>query len=414
MLSIEEAQNIIFSVVERLPVEERPLLDSLGAVLIGEMTTPFDMPMTDNSAMDGYALAFAGITGRRIPVAGFVPAGGAASEPVMPGTATRIMTGATLPPGCDTVVPLEEVVGLPDGSILLKGKLRQGSHVRRRGEDVKAGECVVAMGSVIRPQEIGMAAAIGLSTLKVRRRAQVAILATGDELLEPGSEPLPGKIVNSNSNSYSLAAQVLEAGGEPELLGIARDDLDATREKIRKGGAADILVISGGVSVGDRDFVKEAIQDLGGEILFWKVDMKPGKPVVFGVLAGTPIFALPGNPVAAMVGFEMFVRPALLKMMGHSRLFRPALRGTLSATAHNKGERPHLLRASVTACGDRYQVSPFDNQSSANIRSMTASNALVKLPARTELKAGAEVEVILLDGGFDCGLGGGYGGWCSG
>jgi molybdopterin molybdotransferase len=401
MLSIEEAQHIIFSLVERLPVEERPLLDSLGRVLIGEITTPFDMPMTDNSAMDGFAFAFAGITGRRIKVSGFVPAGEAASEPVTPGTAVRIMTGATLPPGCDTVVPMEETVELPDRSILLKGKVRQGSHVRRRGEDVKAGERVLAAGSVIRPQEIGMAASIGLSTLKVRRRAQVAILATGDELLEPGSAPLPGKIVNSNS--HTLAAQVLEAGGEPELIGIARDHLDATRERIRKGAEADLLVVSGGVSVGDRDFVKEAIQDLGGEILFWKVDMKPGKPVVFGVLAGTPIFALPGNPVAAMVGFEMFVRPALLKMMGHTRLFRPALRGTLSGTALNRGERPHLLRASVTACGDRYQVSPFDNQSSANIRSMTASNALVKLPPRTELKAGAEVEVILLDGALDRG-----------
>jgi molybdopterin molybdotransferase len=395
MLSIEEAQNIIFSVVNRLPAEDSPLIDSLGRVLIDEITSPFDIPMVATSAMDGFALAFEELTGRRIPVEGFVAAGSAVIGQLARGKATRIMTGAPLPPGCDTVVPVEETVALPDGSILLKGKVRRGAHVRRRGEDIAAGDCVMGTGCVIRPQEIGMAASLGLTRLKVRRRAEVAILATGDELLELGETPVPGRIVNSNS--YSLAAQVLEAGAQPELVGIARDDIGTTREMVRKGAEADVLVISGGVSVGDRDFVKEAILDLGGEVLFWKVDMKPGKPVVFAVLAGTPIFALPGNPVAAMVGFEMFVRPALLKMMGHSRLFRQAVRGTLSATACNKGERPHLLRAQVSASGDRYRVCPFGNQSSANLRSMTASNALVRLPPRTELKAGAEVEVLLLD-----------------
>jgi molybdopterin molybdotransferase len=398
MITIAQAQECILAVIEALPAEDVPLLDGLGRILVADLVTPFDIPMTDNSAMDGYAFAFAALQGDRLAVHGFLPAGGDNPGPVPAGKAIRIMTGAALPSGCDTVVPVEETEPLTDGAIRLTGTVRQGSHVRLHGEDATAGEVVVAAGSLVRPQEIGMAASLGLSLLKVRRKAQVAVLATGDELLDAGATPVPGKIVNSNS--YSLAAQITDAGGEAILLGIARDDLEATKAMIAAGNSADFLVITGGVSVGDRDYVKEAIVDLGGEILFWKVDMKPGKPVVYAILNGKPVFALPGNPVAAMVGFEMFVRPALLKKMGHYRLFRPVLRAALTSAVQNKGERPHLMRGHVAPSEAGLRVSAFGNQSSANLRSLTASNALLKLPPETKLLAGDVVEVILLDGGW--------------
>jgi molybdopterin molybdotransferase len=396
MITIAEAQDSILSVIEPLPPEEVPLLEGLGRILAEDIVTPFDIPMTDNSAMDGYAFDCASLQGDRLRVHGFLAAGGDIPGPVPPGEAIRIMTGAPLPPGCDTVVPIEETESLGEGAIRLTRAVRRGSHVRVHGEDAEAGEIVVAAGSVVRPQEIGMAASLGLAKLKVAGQARVAILATGDELLEIGTTPVPGKIVNSNS--YSLAAQVLDAGGQPLVLGIAPDDLEATKAKIVEGSRADFLVISGGVSVGDRDYVKEAITALGGEILFWKVDMKPGKPVVFAVLDERPVFALPGNPVAAVVGFEMFVRPALLKKMGHRRLFRPVVKAALTGSVQNKGERPHLMRGALALGEEGYSVSAFGNQSSANLRSLTASNALLKLPPETKFSVGDEVEVLLLDG----------------
>ncbi len=400
MISIEEAQRTILEQITPLETEKVSVFQGLNRVTPEDHIAPWDIPPADNSAMDGFAFSHAALSSNRLRVTGFLPAGEVRTIPVPPGEAVRIMTGAPVPPGCDTVVPIEEVV--EEGEwIRLTSTVKAGSHVRERGEDIRKGSVVIPAGALLRPQEIGMLSAMGSTSLAVHRRARVAILATGDELLEPGSTPAPGKIINSNS--YSLAAQVLDAGGDPVLLGIAPDTLDATCDKIRSGLNADILVITGGVSVGDRDFVKLAIEQLGGRVTFWKVNMKPGKPLAFAMLDSKPVFALPGNPVAAMVSFELFVRPSLLKAMGHRRVFRPKVKAILLDPSENKGKRPHLVRGIVSVRDDRYHVSTTGNQSSGRLSSLIQGNGLIRLTPETSHGAGDEVEVLLLDRGFELG-----------
>jgi len=400
MISIEEAQRTILEQIAVLETEKVSALQGLNRITPEDHIAPWDIPAADNSAMDGFAFSHAGLKQNRLRVTGFLPAGDIRSTPVPSGEAIRIMTGAPIPPGCDTVVPVEEV--LADGEwIRFTSAVKTGSHVRERGEDIKKGEVVIRAGALLRPQEIGMLSAMGTTALAVYRRARVAVLATGDELLEPGSTPAPGRIINSNS--YSLAAQVLDAGGDPVLLGIAPDVLDATCDKIKAGLNADFLVITGGVSVGDRDFVKEAIEKLGGRVTFWKVNMKPGKPLAFAVLQGKPVFALAGNPVGAMVAFELFVRPSILKSMGHQRLFRPVVKAILREPAANKGKRPHLVRGIVTIPEDRYLVSTTGNQSSGRLSSLIQGNGLIRMAPETAYAKGDEVEVLLLDRGFEMG-----------
>jgi len=400
MLTIEEAQRIILENITLLEAEEVPLFHGLNRVAPDDHMAPWDIPPADNSAMDGYAFSHAALEGNRLHVTSFLPAGEVRTVPVPPGEAVKIMTGAPLPPGCDTVVPIEDVT--VDGEwIRLTAAIKAGTHIRRRGEDIHQDDVVIRGGSLLRPQEIGMLSAMGASAVAVYRRAKVAILSTGDELLEPGSEPQTGKIINSNS--YSLAAQVLDAGGEPLLLGIAPDTLADSCEKIRNGLDADMLVITGGVSVGERDFVKSAIESLGGEFIFWKVNMKPGKPVAFAMMQGKPVFALPGNPVAAMVSFELFVRPAILKTMGQRRIFRQRISALLQEPAANKGNRPHLVRGIVSLHDDRYYVSTTGNQSSGRLSSMVLGNGLICLSPESEHAVGASVKVLLLDRSFEGG-----------
>lgn len=400
MISIEEAQRIILEHITPLQPEEVSLVHGLNRVTPEDHVAPWDIPPADNSAMDGYAFSHAALTGATLRISGFLPAGEARTIPAPPGAAIRIMTGAPIPPACDTVVPIEDVVA-ENGCIRLTSPVKAGSHVRRRGEDIRHGSVVITAGTLLRPPEIGMLSAMGVTSLAVHRKARVAILATGDELLKPGSTPAPGKIINSNS--YTLAAQVLDAGGDPVLLGIAPDTLDATCDKIRAGLNADFMVITGGVSVGDRDFVKMAIEKLGGTIAFWKVNMKPGKPLAFALLEGTPVFALPGNPVAAMVSFELFVRPSLLKAMGHRRVFRPAVRAVMAEPAVNSGRRPHLVRGIVSMENDRYRVATTGNQSSGRLSSLIQGNGLIRLAPETSLPEGAEADVMLLDRNFEMG-----------
>uniref|UniRef100_A0A831U040 Molybdopterin molybdenumtransferase n=1 Tax=Geobacter metallireducens TaxID=28232 RepID=A0A831U040_GEOME len=400
MVTITEAQKIILNYAMPLPAVETPLVDCLGRIAAQDQIAPWDVPPADNSAMDGFAFSHALLTGNVLKVTGILPAGESRDIPVPAGEAVRIMTGAPLPPGCDTVVPLEDVTEEGE-TIRLAAPVKAGSHVRRRGEDIRAGEVVIPAGSLLRPQEIGMLAAMGKMAVPVFRAARVAILSTGDELLEPGMPPAPGKIINSNS--YSLAAQVLDAGAEPVMLGIAPDERSATLEKIRLGLQADFLVTTGGVSVGDRDYVKDAIEELGGEILFWKVNMKPGKPVAFAVVGGKPVFALPGNPVAAMVAFEQFVRPALLKAMGHRRILRPVVKATLLEGVENRGKRPHLVRGLVELRSGRYRVRTTGSQSSGRLASLTGGNGLIVLAPDSSLGLGSEVDVQLLDRSFEMG-----------
>lgn len=399
MVSIEEAQRAILKEISQLQTEKVSVFQGLNRVTPEDHIAPWDIPPADNSAMDGFTFGYAGLSENRLNVVGFLPAGEVRTAPLMPGEAVKIMTGAPLPPGCDTVVPIEDVEDHQDW-IRLKA-VKAGNHVRQRGEDIREGEVVIPAGALLRPQEIGMLSAMGCTSLAVYRRARVAILSTGDELLEPGSTPTPGKLVNSNS--YSLAAQVIDAGGEPVLLGIAADTLESTKEKILAGLNADFVVITGGVSVGDRDFVKAAIESLGGEITFWKVNMKPGKPLAFALLDGKPVFALPGNPVAAMVSFELFVRPSLLQAMGHKNILRPVVKAELKESVVNKGERPHLVRGLVSREGERYLVSSTGDQSSGRLSSLILGNGLIKLPPESRFAAGESVEVLLLDRGFEMG-----------
>ena len=400
MISIEDAQRTILEYITPLETEKVPVFQGLNRVTSEDHIAPWDIPTADNSAMDGYAFSHAVLRGDRLRVTGFLPAGESGLVPVPAGEAIKIMTGAPIPPGCDTVVPIEDVE--EDGEwIRLTSTVKAGSHVRKQGEDIRNGNIVIPAGTLLRPQEIGMLSAMGTTALIVYRRTRVAILATGDELLEPGSTPTPGKIINSNS--YSLAAQVLDAGGEPVLLGIAPDTLDATCDKIRAGLNTDFLIISGGISVGDRDFVKVAIERLGGSVAFWKVKVKPGKPLAFALLQGKPIFALPGNPVGAMVSFELFVRPSILKAMGHRRLFRPMVKAVLQEPVVNEEERSHLVRGIVSLWNNRYHVSTTGNQSSGRLSSMIQGNGLIRLAPEASHAAGDEVDVLLLDRGFEMG-----------
>jgi molybdopterin molybdotransferase len=398
MVSIEEAQRTILEFIRSLETEKVSLFQGLNRITPEDHIAPWDIPPADTSAMDGYAFCHAALSDNRLRVTGFLPAGEAHTCPVAAGEAIKIMTGAPIPPGCDTVVPIEDVAEEGDW-IRLTASATAGAHVRKRGEDIRHGNVIIPVGSLLRPQEIGMLSAMGTTALAVYRRARVAILSTGDELLEPGSTPAPGKIINSNS--YSLAAQVLDAGGDPVLLGIAADTIDATCDKIRSGLNADLLVITGGVSVGDRDFVKAAIEALGGEVTFWKVNMKPGKPLAFAMLEGKPVFALPGNPVAAMVSFELFVRPSLLKAMGHQRVIRPKVKAILHEHIANKGTRPHLVRGIVSVHDNRYHVSTTGNQSSGRLSSLIQGNGLIRLAPGMSHAAGDTVEVFLLDRGFE-------------
>ena len=400
MISIESAQRLVLNRIGILPVEEVPLLHGLGRISADNVWSPWDIPLSDNSAMDGYALSSLPPKRERWVVVDCIPAGSERATPVAPGETVRIMTGAPMPRGCDTVVPFEEAEETLDG-IRLTGELKPGSHIRRQGEDIRRNDLAITAGSVLRAQEIGLLASLGRTGVAVYRKVRVAILATGDELLEAGSTPASGRIINSNS--YCLAAQVLEAGGEPVLIGIAADTGEATREKIREGLRADMLVTTGGVSVGDRDFVSESIQALGGKLLFRKVNMKPGKPVAFAMLDNKPVFALPGNPVAAMVAFEMFVRPAMLRMMGHSRIFRPSVRAVLAEQMTNRGDRPHLVRVRVTLKYGVYTATSTGNQSSANLASLTQGNGLLRLETRTSIAAGSTAEITVLDRGFEMG-----------
>ena len=402
MVSIEEAQRTILEQITQLETEKVSVFQGLNRVTPEDHIAPWDIPAADNSAMDGFAFCHAGVVENRLKVTGFLPAGEVHEQQVPAGEAIRIMTGAPIPPGCDTVVPIEDVE--ENGDWIRLPVVKAGTHVRKRGEDIALGDVVIPVGSLLRPQEIGMLSAMGGTSLAVYRRARVAILSTGDELLEPGSTPMPGKLINSNS--YSLAAQVLDAGGDPVLLGIAADTLEATCDKIRAGLNADMLVITGGVSVGDRDFVKAAIEEMGGQVNFWKVNMKPGKPLAFAMLDGKPIFALPGNPVAAMVSFELFVRPSFLKAMGHRRIFRPVVKAVLQEPAKNKGNRPHLVRGIVSVHENSYCVSTTGNQSSGRLSSLILGNGLMKLAPESSLAAGEEAEVILLDRGFEMGCSG--------
>ena len=394
--SFESARALILEKVAALSAESVPLLGVVGRVLAEEIRAPWDMPRWDNSAMDGFAVR-AEDCGPLQPllIEGYIPAGATAEGiSVGPGRAVRIMTGAPTPAGCDTIVPVEETEE-KDGQVLIKGRVKLGDHIRLRGEDVQQGDLVIAAGSVLRPAEINMLASFGFQSVAVFRHPQVAILSTGDELVEPGEEVGPGQIINSNA--YSLAAAVTEIGGEPLLLGIARDNRESLTEKLLTGLKADVLITTAGVSMGDRDLVCEVLQDVGVERLFWKIDIKPGRPTAFGLKEGKPVFSLPGNPVSSMVTFEELVRPALLKMMGQQRVIKPFVKAILQETTEKKAGRTQFLRVRVVDNGDKLIASSSGDQNTGILRTMLRANGIAVLPAdREQIEAGEEVDIHLI------------------
>jgi molybdopterin molybdotransferase len=395
-IQFEDARNRILDASGTLDPEQSQLLDAVGRVLAEDIHAPWDLPLWDNSAMDGFAVQAAdAISEKELEITGYIPAGGAELPPVAPGCAVKIMTGAPIPPGCELVVPVEETKEL-DGKVRLMKSLRVRDHIRFKGEDVAAGAKVLPAGTLLRPPEISLLASFGQSLVQVHRRPRVAILSTGDELIELGMVPGPGQIINSNI--YSLAAAVRDAGGEAQLLGIARDNLESHREKLARGLKADVLITSAGVSAGDRDLVRDVLDELGVEQKFWKIAIKPGRPTAFGVKGETLVFSLPGNPVSTMVTFEMFVRPALRKLQGVSPAIRPFAKARLAEPVRKRPERVQFLRVQVRLEEGRLIASSSGDQNTGIVRTMIRANGIAVLPAeRDRFEAGSEVEVLLLD-----------------
>jgi molybdopterin molybdotransferase len=397
MISVEEAQARVLAEVPLLEAEQIALADAGGRVLREDVHAPADVPEGDNTAMDGYAVRAGDVAAAPISlrVIGDLPAGRVPSVRVEPGTAVRIMTGALIPEGADTVINLELTDGETD-VVRVEQALPRGANVRRRGEDMRAGDLLLAAGSPLRAAEIGVLAAAQRSSVAAGRRPSVAIFSTGDEVVEIDEPRTPGKIVNSNA--WALAALVREAGAIPRPLGIVRDDLDATIRAFEAAMQSDFIVSSGGVSVGAYDFVKDALAALGAETRFWRIAMKPGKPVVLSRLRDRVVFGLPGNPVSCMVSFHLFVAPALRKSMGQSRnLLPPVANVRLTAPLASKGDRRNYLRVRVVARGGVLEADPMRAQGSGVSTSMLQANGLAVVePGVTRLDAGAGVSVVLI------------------
>lgn len=394
--SFENARALILAQVFPLPGETVPLLDAVGRILERDFAAPYDLPRFDNSAMDGYALRAADARpGARLRVTGYIPAGGRAEPTVEIGCAVRIMTGAPIPPGCDTVIPVEETDGgLTE--VCLQGSATPGDHIRRRGEDIAAGSPALAAGTLLRPAEISLLATCGCTQVNVHRRPKVAILSTGDELVEPGAELSPETIVDSNS--WALAAAVREVGAEALLLGIARDNHDSLREKLRLGLSADALITSAGVSAGDRDLVREVLEELGVTPLFWKLDIKPGRPTAFGMAGKVPVFSLPGNPVSSLLTFDTFVRPALLRMLGRRQVLRPLLQATLQEPVAKKAGRVHFLRVRVGRVNGLLTAISAGDQNTGILSTLLHANGVAILPAEREnFAAGETIDIHLFE-----------------
>ncbi|MFQ6122714.1 MAG: gephyrin-like molybdotransferase Glp [Dehalococcoidales bacterium] len=419
MISVEQALEKILSYVGVLEEEQAPILDSLGQVLAEDIHSSVDIPPLDNAAMDGYAVQSRDIysasseSPRFLRVVDTVVAGSIPEREVEPGTAIRIMTGAPVPKGADSVVKFEDTdeaqrhkfsteQPLPEIGILCKAEA--ALNIRKAGEDIAKGSIVLKKGTVIRPAEVGVLASLGKSKVKVIRRPRVGILATGNELVNIG-QPLPaGKIYDSNT--YSVAALVRRYNGIPKILGIALDSEDSLVTRLHQGLNADVLITTGGVSAGDYDIVKDVLAK-EGEITFWAIRMKPGKPLAFGTIKGIgkagvtrsiPHLGLPGNPVSSMVTFELFARPAILKMMGKTNFTKPTVEAVIEEPIVNKDGRRVYTRAVVEKRSGQYFARPTGPQGSGILTSMTLANGLVVVPEdKAQVKAGDVVQVVMLD-----------------
>ena len=397
---VAEAQEIVLGCVQPVGVEKVALLEALHRVSAEEVSAQRHIPPADNSAMDGYAVRHSDVAGATrdhpavLEVLEVLPAGKTPRHRLVPGTTIKIMTGAPLPDGADTVVQIEHTDSR-HAQVQIYRAPRLGSNLRRCGEDIRAGECVLASQTCLRPAELGVLASIGKAQVLVYQRPRVAILATGDEIIDPGEPETHGKIMNSNS--YTLAGQISEAGGSPLLLGVAPDDREVISQRIASGLRADVLITSGGVSVGSFDYVRECLDAFGFQARFWTVAVRPGSPATFGMVGCVPVFSLPGNPVASMVTFELFVRPALLHMTGHRELFRPRLNAILQDTVEKRHGVRTLLRGVLHQSDGPCTVTTTGPQGSGILRSMSLANCLIDIPEETErLQPGDTVQVMRL------------------
>lgn len=400
MLSVQEAQNWILQAVNRMGPHTVHIADALKCVLAQDIVSPADVPPFDNSAMDGYAVrsvdtAKARSTSPvRLTIKATVRAGDRLSFGIEKGECSKIMTGAEIPDGTDSVVMVEDVEA-KENQIFVRTPVPKGKHIRRKGEDIKRSEVVLKSGTLLRPPEIGVLASLGLAHISVVRRPVVALATTGDELVEIDEPLSPGKI--RDSNRYSLRALIMETGCTPLELGIIpdkREEMENTfKEALQK---SDLLMTTGGVSMGQYDLVRDVLSSIG-KYEFWKVNMKPGKPLAFGTADGKPIFGLPGNPVSCMVCFELFARPALMKMRGEKKFFKEKLSATATCPIDKQKGRAEFKRGKVRREEDTLVVDVTGPQGSGILTSMVKANCLVYLPEEVgPISTGEKVSVIPL------------------
>jgi len=399
MIEFAEARILVLSAVKTLPAETVPLARALGRTLARDVKAREPVPPFTKATMDGYAVRAADTVPApavELTIVEDLPAGRLSRRALGPMQAARIMTGAPLPDAADAVVMVEDTEP-SDRGIVVRRAVRPGDNIGLAGEDLKKGETALERGVLLGPAEIGMLAAVNLSRVPVVRRPEVAVIATGDEIVEPGLKKRRGQI--RNSNGPALAAMAVRAGAVARYLGIARDRSAVLAAKLARARSADVVVLSGGVSVGDHDLVKEELRAAGVRPVFWKVRIKPGKPVYFGRRGRQLVFGLPGNPTSAMVTFLLFVEPALAGMLGRAGPGLLTVPAVLAEDIAVKPGRTQFLRGLVVARGPVLKVAPYGDQRSGVLRSMVRGRVLIVVPAdAARLEAGREVEVLFMDG----------------
>ena len=420
MLSVEEALTRVLEAVRPVIVVDVPLQAALGRVLARDLYSGVPLPHWDNSAMDGYAVCSADFSaseagsdcdapraegeGRGFEVLETIAAGRVGTVPVRPGFTSRIMTGAPMPEGADAVIIREQSAPLspgPDGRerVLLKGGAKAGQHVRRAGGELSIGARILSAGTTLSPAAIGLCGSIGLSAVPVARRPRVGIVSTGDEIVEPGAPLGPGQIWSSNT--LTLIGLVLEAGALPVDCGVAPDTLEGTHAAFQRALGCDFILSTGGVSVGDFDLVKQVFAEEGADMRFWRVRLKPGKPLAFGFLAGRPLFGLPGNPVSTFVNFLQFVRPVLRRSMGDPRPYLPVVDAFIEGDVRRHTGREELIRVSLRWSEGRLLARPTTHQGSSELSGVSAGHGFALIATdRAQLFDGDPVAVQIFDPGF--------------
>jgi len=401
MLELEAARQRLLDAIQPLPAETVSLSDAAGRILAEAVVSPLDLPPFDNSAMDGYAVRSADVASASpqsptlLKLAGHVPAGAVFTGTVQPGTCVRVFTGSPMPAGADAMVMQEDTrleTNQPE-RVLVLDRAKPWENVRFRGEDIKAAGVLAQAGEIITVGRMGLIAAAGISTASVHRRPVVGLIATGSELVEAGQPLPPGKIYESNRRA--LEPLLARCGAVTRAFPLVPDTLDATRRALKQAlDECDAVVTSGGVSVGELDFVKTAFEQLGGTMDFWRVAIKPGKPFVFGRLGGKFLFGLPGNPVSALVTFLLLVRPALRRWQGATNVLPPVGHGVLAEALTNQGDRSHFMRVRVD---ENATVHSAGAQASHLLSSLAVADGLVEVPPNASLAAGSPVRVIRIN-----------------